>query len=183
MSITTGGGDQGDSGLLGGDRVPKDDLRLEAYGTLDELNAVLGVTLADDLPQRVEQEIQQISHWLFELGTDLATPGAGLERGPAERLSTSQVDTLTDWIHAHESELPKLTAFILPGGTTAAANLHLARTVCRRAERRVVSHFRRCGEGRVGMVFLNRLSDLLFLHARLTNHAQGQGDVEWKSQG
>jgi cob(I)alamin adenosyltransferase len=183
MSIATGTGDQGDSGLLGGDRVPKDDLRLEAYGTLDELNAAIGGAIAHAPPEAVGEQLELVSHWLFELGTDLATPGVGSDGGPAAKLDEAHTATLTAWIHQLEKELPPLRAFILPGGTEAAAALHIARTICRRAERRVVSLMRATGEGRAGMVFLNRLGDLLFLHARATNIARGRGDVEWRSGG
>lgn len=181
MSIATGTGDQGDSGLIGGDRVPKDDTRLEAYGTLDELNAVIGCARAEALPDAVEEQLSRVSRWLFELGTDLATPNVGLDGGPDPRLDDSHIEMLTGWIHAFEKELPPLKAFILPGGSRGGATLHGARTVCRRAERRVVTHLRNTGEGQIGMVFLNRLSDLLFLHARAANAAAGVPDVEWHS--
>jgi len=182
MSIATGTGDRGDSGLLGGTRVPKDDIRLEAYGTLDELNASIGAALAQGLPGEVATQLGRISHWLFDLGADLATPGAGSATLPL-RLGDERARTLTEWIHALEAELPPLRAFILPGGTAAASALHVARTVCRRAERRVVTLMRDTGgEGKVGLVFLNRLGDLLFLHARAANRAAGQGDVEWRSE-
>jgi cob(I)alamin adenosyltransferase len=182
MSIATGGGDRGESGLIGGKRVPKDDVRLEAYGTLDELNAAIGAALVAAPPAEVAAQLGKISHWLFDLGSDLATPGAGSGKS-ALRLGEERAETLTAWIHALERELPRLTAFILPGGTAAAAALHVARTICRRAERRVVSLMRTTGgEGKVGLVFLNRLGDLLFLHARAANRAAGRGDVEWKSE-
>ena len=181
MSIATGTGDQGDSGVLGGSRVPKDHARLEAYGTVDELNAAIGVALAEAPPPTVAEQLEKLSHWLFDLGTDLATPEAGLEGGPELRIDAGKVETVTGWIHAFEEELPPLRAFILPGGSKGAAALHLARTICRRAERRVVTHRTGTGEATVAMVFLNRLSDLLFLHARAANIASGCGDVEWKS--
>ena len=181
MSIATGTGDQGESGLLGGTRVPKDAARLEAYGTLDELNASIGVALAQKPPAEVTRQLELISHWLFDLGTDFATPGAGLTDDSPLRIEQPHVDTLTGWIHQFEEELPPLRAFILPGGTPAAATLHLARTICRRTERHVVTLARESGEGKAGMIFLNRLSDLLFLHARAANVEAGCGDVEWKS--
>ena len=191
MSIATGTGDGGDSGLLGGTRVPKDNSRLEAYGTLDELNAAIGVAIAHAPPEAVSAQLSRIAHWLFDLGTDLATPGAGLQSARSDggsaseeiplRIGDEPIAELTAWIHAFEAELPPLRAFILPGGTPAAAALHLARTICRRAERRVVTLLHDSGEGKKAMVFLNRLSDLLFLHARASNHAAGHGDVEWQS--
>ena len=182
MSIATGTGDSGDSGLLGGTRVPKDNSRLEAYGTLDELNAAIGVAIAHGLPEGVAGELERISHGLFDLGTDLANPGSGLEVGKPLRIGTKHIEQLTAWIHAHEQELPPLRAFILPGGSPGAAALHLARTICRRAERRVVTLMHDSGEGKTAMVFLNRLSDLLFLQVRAANIAAGCGDVEWSSE-
>jgi len=182
MSIATGTGDRGDSGLLGGARVPKDDPRLEAYGTLDELNAAVGAALAHGLPGEIAAQLERVSHWLFDLGADLATPGSGSGKTPL-RLGEERARTVTEWIHGLEDELPPLRAFILPGGSPAAAALHVARTVCRRAERRVVTLMRATGgEGKVGLVFLNRLGDLLFLHARAANRAAGRGDVEWRSE-
>ncbi len=183
MSIATGTGDRGDSGLFGGGRVPKDDTRLEAYGTLDELNAAISGAIARGVPEPVSGQLERISHWLFDLGSDLASPGAtGGDDEKTGRLGETPITALTNWIHEHEAELPPLRAFILPGGTDAAAALHLARTICRRAERRVVTLLRATGEGKTGMVFLNRLGDLLFLHARVANRAAGRGDVEWRSE-
>jgi cob(I)alamin adenosyltransferase len=185
MSIATGTGDRGDSGLIGGARVPKDDIRLEAYGTVDELNAAISAAIAHGLPAESATQLERISHWLFDLGADLATPGSDTGSGspgkPALRLGDERARTLTEWIHALEAVLPPLRAFILPGGSPAAAALHVARTVCRRAERRVVTLLRATGDGRTGLVFLNRLGDLLFLHARAANRAAGQDDVEWRS--
>lgn len=181
MSIATGTGDAGDSGLIGGARVPKDNSRLEAYGSLDELNAAIGVAISHGLPTPVEEQLEQVSHWLFDLGSDLASPRAGLEPGQPLRVGEEHHVRLTEWIHATEETLPPLRNFILPGGSPGAAALHLARTICRRAERRLVSFLHDTGEGSHGVVFLNRLSDLLFLQARVTNIAASCEDVVWRA--
>ncbi len=179
MSIVTGTGDQGESGILGGSRVPKDDLRLEAYGTVDELGAAVALARATNgVPTRVDEQLERIAHWLFDLGCDLAT--VGNDDAKELRLGASRADELEQWVHGFEAELPALKNFVLPGGTPAAAALHLARTVCRRGERRVVSLYRSTGEASVGLVFLNRLSDLLFVHARAANHDAGAPDIEWR---
>ncbi|MEE8143362.1 MAG: cob(I)yrinic acid a,c-diamide adenosyltransferase [Planctomycetota bacterium] len=182
MSITTGTGDSGESGLVGGQRVAKDDPRLEVYGTVDELNACLGVAAAASLPASLTEELEAISTWLFELGSDLATPGCGIEEGKAPRLGAASIQKLETWIEREEGTLPRLKHFILPGGCPAAAALHHARTVCRRSERHVVGLYRRTGEAHTGLVFLNRLSDLLFLYARRTNDEAGVSDIEWKPE-
>ncbi|MEM7262921.1 MAG: cob(I)yrinic acid a,c-diamide adenosyltransferase [Planctomycetota bacterium] len=179
MSIVTGTGDGGESGVLGGGRVPKDDARLEAYGTVDELGAAIGTARSTPgVPSAVDQELESIGHWLFDLGCDLATPGA--DDAKELRLPAARAPRLREWVEAYESTLPPLRNFVLPGGTPAAAALHWARTVCRRAERRVVTMRRETGEGTVAIVFLNRLSDLLFVHARAANHEAGVPDVEWR---
>ena len=183
MSIATGGGDRGDTGLIDGSRVPKDDPRLDTYGTVDELNALVGVARCATPTGVSDDELQLISTMLFDLGSDLATPGAGTQGGAPLRLGNDAVDTITGWIHREEQDLPRLKNFILPGGTAAGAALHHARTVCRRAERHVATLLRTSDEGSVALVFLNRLSDLLFLYARRTHHASGVEDVQWRPRG
>ncbi len=180
MSISTGKGDGGESGLIGGSRVPKDDIRLETYGTIDELNAVIGVVRTAGPTAGVDTELERISGWLFSLGSDLATPGDDPER--VHHLPDSVIAELDAWIHREEDSLPPLRRFILPGGARSAAHLHHARTVCRRAERHVVTLSRTSGEGKTGIVFLNRLSDLLFLYARRCNHEAGVADTEWEPE-
>ncbi|MEM7164352.1 MAG: cob(I)yrinic acid a,c-diamide adenosyltransferase [Planctomycetota bacterium] len=185
MSITTGKGDKGRSGLIDGTRIPKDDARLEAYGTVDELNATLGWLRSQDPPATVDAELEQIIAWLFAMGSDLATPPAKQkEANTPPYLPEAASKTLTEWIHREEAALPKLRSFILPGGTPAAAAAHVARTVCRRAERRVVTLQQRDGDPRTAtaVIFLNRLSDLLFVYSRRCNHDAGVPDVEWKSE-
>lgn len=176
MAINTGTGDGGESGLIGGQRVLKDDPRLEAYGTVDELNAAIG-WLRTVAPASLDAELQTISEWLFALGSDLATPEAARRAIILPAEATLRLDA---WIARDEAYLPPLRRFILPGGCPAAAACHLARTICRRAERHVVTLHRVCGEGRAAIVFLNRLSDLLFLYARRANHEAQVQDVEWR---
>jgi len=179
MSIVTGTGDQGDSGVLGGGRLPKDDTRLEAYGTVDELGAAMGVARATPgIPDTVDRQLEQIGHWLFDLGCDLATPGDDNEKDL--RLESGRSAQLEAWVHEFEAKLPALRNFVISGGSAASAALHLARTMCRRAERRVVSLCRATGEAKRGLIFLNRLSDLLFVHARAANQEAGRDDVEWR---
>ena len=180
MSISTGRGDGGDTGFVDGTRASKDDPRVEAYGTVDELNATLALVRNASSDAPFEPEIAEISSLLFDMGCDLATPGAGLEEGAELRLHAGAIERLGGWIRREESELPPLRTFVLPGGTPAAAALHLARTVCRRAERRVVTLRDQTREGEQAIVFLNRLSDLLFLYARRANALAGVEDVPWK---
>ncbi|GAB6877677.1 cob(I)yrinic acid a,c-diamide adenosyltransferase [Thermaerobacter litoralis] len=182
MKIYTRTGDGGETGLLGGGRVPKAHPRVEAYGAVDELNAVLGwaVALLDGAePASVLRQLQQEC---FLLGADLAAPpgpareaGAGLPRMAAER-----VQALEALIDRYDGELPPLRQFILPGGTPAAAALHLARTVARRAERRVAALAAQEEINPVALQYLNRLSDLLFVLARWVNHQAGVPDVPWQ---
>lgn len=179
--IYTKTGDDGTTGLFGGTRVHKDDLRIEAYGTVDELNAILGIALTCDMPENAREELTQISSTLFTLGADLATP---LDPPPSyaiPRMTVDHVNNLERWIDAHDEVLEQLKAFILPGGTPAAAYLHLARTVCRRAERCTVALARRDDIGDHVVTYLNRLSDYLFTAARAVNHAAGVQDVPWRS--
>ncbi|HEU0013925.1 MAG TPA: cob(I)yrinic acid a,c-diamide adenosyltransferase [Longimicrobium sp.] len=185
LRIYTRTGDRGETGLFGGQRVPKDHARVEAYGDVDELNSVLGAALAH-LEAEGQDELvaglRAVQADLFTVGANLATPApedGGREAPWIPALPAGRVEELEAWIDRAEAELEPLKAFILPGGTPAAAALHLARTVCRRAERRVVSLAREVHVGREWIVYLNRLSDLLFTLARLANHRAGRGDVPW----
>lgn len=168
MTIVTKTGDNGDTGLVGGVRVSKADARIHAYGTVDELNAVLGVVLADgSLPTSVAEGLGRIQHQLFTLGADLATP---LDSAiVTKRITAAHVDALEKWIENFEQALPALQKFILPSGTKSGAHLHLARTVCRRAERWMVSLQQHDGVNAQALVYMNRLGDLLFLLARAVN--------------
>lgn len=180
MKIYTKTGDDGETGLYGGGRVSKDDARIEAYGTVDELNALLGLARTEPLPAQIDQLLRQIQNELFDVGAELAT------RDPTARLATTlgdrQIGALEKSIDDFEATLAPLRQFILPGGTSSAAALHLARTVCRRAERRVVSLAAVPNEhvSTALVVYLNRLSDLLFVLARATNHAAGVPDIPWQ---
>lgn len=178
MKIYTKTGDDGDTGLFGGPRVRKDHPRIEAYGTVDELNAVLGLVRTQSLPTDVDGLLERVQNELFDLGAELATPEPG--KFGMTSIGEPQSSRLETAIDQFEAELEPLKQFILPGGTPAAAYLHLARTVCRRAERMLVSldHSEEISPGTI--VYLNRLSDLLFVAARLVNHRAGTPDVPWK---
>ena len=180
VRIYTKAGDDGMTGLLGSSRVPKDDARIEAYGTVDELNAVLGMARAHGLDPAADSLVAQLQSDLFVVGSALADPSPG---GPFHNAVTSlHVEQLETTIDALETELVPLVQFILPGGSLAAAQLHLARTVCRRAERLVVALSRRPDEDvpKPLIVYLNRLSDFLFVLARVVNHRAGISDSLWK---
>ena len=187
MKIYTRTGDEGDTGLFGGPRVPKDDARVEAYGAVDELNAVLGVAAAGLDPEAspdLAEMLHEIQSTLFDLGGELATPDAR-ERAASGKLTPllaeGASERLEGWIDALEEELEPLTQFILPGGAPVAAALHHARTVCRRAERRVVSLAAIEDVANDPLVYLNRLSDFLFVAARAVNRREGVEEPRWAS--
>src|SRR5215212_10124328 len=181
MKIYTKTGDEGTTGLFGGGRVSKDHPRVEAYGDVDELNAALGLARSIEPLPRVDEVLVPIQRDLFAIGALLATPDAAKMR---EQLAKARVDDariaeLERAIDDGERELEPLRAFILPGGTPKAAALHVARTVCRRAERKVVHLRREVDIPDVVVVYLNRLSDLLFVLARVANKRAGAGEVTW----
>ena len=181
MKIYTKTGDKGDTGLFGGGRVPKDDPRVEAYGDVDELNAALGMVRAVEVMQRIDEVIVPIQRDLFSIGALLATPD--LEK-MHDHLTKAQIDdnrikSLEKSIDDCDRELEPLKAFIVPGGTPKAAALHLARTICRRAERRVISLQHKTEIPQIVIVYLNRLSDLLFTLARVASKRGGAGEVTW----
>jgi cob(I)alamin adenosyltransferase len=181
MRIYTRTGDEGDTGLFGGGRVPKDDPRVEAYGDVDELNAAIGMARAVEVMPRIDEVLAPVQRDLFGLGAILATPDLAKmrEQLAKARIDDARITQLENAIDAAESELAPLTAFILPGGTPKAAAIHVARTVCRRAERRVV-HLQQSVElPPLVTIYLNRLSDLLFVLARLANKRAGAGEVTW----
>lgn len=174
--IYTKTGDQGETALGDGSRVPKDHLRVSAYGTVDELNAVLGILVALDPPVAEAGLLRGIQNDLFDLGADFAVPeGEARER---LRIRPEQIEPLERAIDRLNEKLHPLTSFILPGGTPAAAWCHLARTVCRRAEREAVTLARQEKVNQQAIIYLNRLSDLLFVLARVYN-ANGTADVLW----
>ncbi len=171
--IYTRTGDGGTTGLGDGSRVDKDSIRVEAYGTIDELNSLIGLLATHDMPDVIAQELIEIEHDLFDIGGEFSIPGHSV-------VSDRQVERLEKILDTLNAELEPLKEFILPGGTAAAAVCHLARSVCRRAERRVVSLAREETLNEASLRYLNRLSDLLFVMARSLNHAQGAADVLWK---
>lgn len=180
MKIYTKTGDKGKTGLFNGQRVAKDSLRVEAYGTVDELNSVLGICLSADCPEEIKFTLEIISPLLFTLGSDLATPLDPPPKFETLRVEEKNVVFLEEMIDKYTGELPKLKNFILPGGTQAAAYLHHARTVCRRAERMAVRLSAQEKINEVSLIFLNRLSDYLFVAARYANHLEGVADKIWK---
>jgi cob(I)alamin adenosyltransferase len=171
--IYTRTGDDGTTGLGNGSRVPKDSLRVEAYGSVDELNSVIGLLLTYELSEDVRACLTDVQHRLFDLGGELCIPGH-------EALRQEQVKRLEEALDDLNSGLKPLKEFILPGGSSAAAVCHVARTVCRRAERRVVSL--QCAEAvsPTAVTYLNRLSDLLFVIARTLNARAGRSDILWQ---
>ncbi|MSR67639.1 cob(I)yrinic acid a,c-diamide adenosyltransferase [Candidatus Peribacteria bacterium] len=168
MKIYTRTGDKGKTGLFGGQRVPKSALRLHAYGSLDELNACLGVvTSEDNLPKPLSKQIEEIQSLLFQIGADLATP---LESSAnILRMTEAPAMQMEQWIDEMELSLSPLTRFILPGGSRAGAELHFARTICRRAERLIVELDEKEKITKTIIVIINRLSDYLFVAARYAN--------------
>jgi cob(I)alamin adenosyltransferase len=185
MKIYTRTGDRGDTGLFGGGRVPKDHVRVDAYGEVDELNSTLGLVLLHleaAGEQALAEGLRQVQGDLFTVGANLATPApedGGRENAYIPPLDPARIEALEQWIDAADGELQPLASFVLPGGSPAAAVLHLARTVCRRAERRVVTLSQQATVRPEYVMYLNRLSDLLFTLARLANHRAGVPDVPW----
>ena len=175
MKIYTRTGDKGDTSLFGGGRVSKNNPRIEAYGTVDELNSHLGLCRAAKLTAPIEAQLDRVQSDLFDVGAYLAAPGSN--RFPS--VSANRVADLEQTIDAMEDALQPLKTFIVPGGCEAAARLHIARTVCRRAERRVIALEDDSEEMLTTIAYLNRLSDFLFVAARHANHAAGVRDTPW----
>ena len=180
--VYTRAGDGGETALAGGQRVPKESLRIEAYGTVDELNSAIGVAVATGLEPPLAEPFAVIQQVLFNLGAELATPREPGEEAAGPHVESRHVDQLEAWIDEWNDSLEPLTSFILPGGDPTAAHLHLARTVCRRAERLAFALSREEYAGEFVAAYLNRLSDLLFVAARLQNRLSGHGDVLWDSR-
>lgn len=185
MRIYTKTGDKGETSLFNGKRVQKDSEYIEGYGTIDELNSTLGLTLSFSKEAKLSSLLKEIQRDLFEIGTDLATPFDHQTSKAAqeiERFSEKEITKLEQWINEHDAKLPPLHAFILPGGTETASFLHLSRTVCRRAERWIT---KLCREGKANpaiLIYINRLSDLLFVLARYVNHTEGKVEISWQSR-
>lgn len=193
--VYTRGGDAGETSLFGGPRVPKDHPRIVAYGDVDELNSTLGVVVAalDTTPERLPPEatadlraqLAEVQSTLFDLGAELATPA--LEAREAQGQVTARVTAdsptrVEQWIDALDEELEPLTTFVLPGGHPAAAALHVSRTICRRAERRMVTLAEAEPVTTVALQYINRLSDYLFTAARAVNHRAGVAEPVWRSR-
>ena len=176
MKIYTRTGAKGETALFGGKRVSKDDLRIEAYGTVDELSSFIGVARSHWPDSPIDAELASVQNDLFDIGAQLAAPGSDRFPGP----KPARVEQLERAIDTMEGELKPLANFVLPGGSSQAAQLHVARTVCRRAERRVISL--RDEAANATIVYLNRLSDYLFVAARYANARHGVPDVPWTSR-
>jgi len=173
--IYTRTGDDGTTGLGDGTRVSKDSARVAAYGTVDELNSAIGLVLAEAVPDSVAAVLTQAQHTLFDLGGELCIPGSAL-------IADADITTLETQLDAHNADLPPLKDFILPGGGRAASQCHLARTICRRAERETVTLSHHDAVRPEAIRYLNRLSDLLFVLARVLARASGQGEVLWRHE-
>jgi cob(I)alamin adenosyltransferase len=173
--IATRTGDAGDTGLGDGKRVPKDSARVQTLGDIDELNSAIGLLLAEDVPAAMRAALEQVQQDLFDLGGEVSIPGHAI-------LGEQQVARLDAQLEDWNRELPPLKEFILPGGSRAAAAAHLARTVCRRAERSLVALGRGEPVGARARQYLNRLSDLLFVAGRLLNRHAGRDDVLWRHE-
>ena len=171
--IYTRTGDKGDTGLGSGERIAKDSLRIEAIGQIDELNCTIGMVLAHDIRDEISGCLSEVQHKLFDLGGELSMPGY-------EAINAADVITLEQELDAFNAGLPPLKEFILPGGGLAAAACHLARAICRRAERRLVTLARQEDINHQGQVYLNRLSDLLFVLCRLLAREEGGVEVLWR---
>ena len=175
--IYTRGGDAGQTSLGDGSRVSKLDLRLAAYGTVDELNASLGVVLAGEVADELRPVLERVQNELFDVGADLSVP---MGREGRLRVAQSQVDRLEADCDRFNAELPELRSFVLPGGTPAAAGLHVARTVCRRAERETLRAAQEHERDPLTAIYLNRLSDLLFVLARAANARADRDEPLWR---
>ena len=179
--IYTGGGDKGETSLGDGSRVTKLDCRLGAFGTVDELNAALGLVLADDsLPDKLRAPLERIQNDLFDVGADLSVPFGVTDRLRVDQDGVARLEQLCDDFNA---DLPDLKSFVLPGGTEAAARLHVARTICRRAERDAIVANEENGINPLVLAYLNRLSDFLFIAARTANAEAGRDEPLWRPGG
>jgi cob(I)alamin adenosyltransferase len=177
--IYTRGGDRGETSLGDGSRVSKLDPLISAYGAVDELNSVVGVVLAVGVPDRMTGPLERVQNELFDVGADLSVPVD--DRGPGRlRVTQAQIDGLERLCDEFNAELPELRSFVLPGGVEPAALLHVARAVCRRAERDALAAGRERSVNPLVSVYLNRLSDLLFILARAANAAAGEDEPLWK---
>jgi cob(I)alamin adenosyltransferase len=180
--VYTRTGDDGTTGLGGGQRVPKDSIRIAAYGTVDELNSQVGAAIASGIEPELAEILRGIQNDLFHLGSDLCVTEEDKAARPVPKVESRHVEALEEAIDRLSADLPPLENFVLPGGTAGAAELHLARAVCRRAERLAVTLSRGERVGEQVVVYLNRLSDLLFVMARWENRKKETPDVLWDSR-
>jgi cob(I)alamin adenosyltransferase len=173
--IYTGGGDRGETSLGDGTRVPKVDCRIAAFGAVDELNSHIGLVLSAELPEGMREVLARVQNELFDLGADLSVPFGVTDR---LRITDEQISSIEHDCDRFNADLPDLTSFVLPGGSEAAARLHVARSVCRRAEREALEAAEQMDINQLALVYLNRLSDLLFILARTAN--SGGDEPLWK---
>jgi cob(I)alamin adenosyltransferase len=178
MKIYTRTGDEGETSLFGGQRVSKTDLRIETYGTVDELNSCIGMARSLEPEKTIDDALHQIQNDLFVMGADFATPPN--KESKIDRINQVHITRLEGYIDHYEESLPPLTNFILPGGSPAASALHIARTVCRRAERAAIHCSSQTPVNHDAIVYLNRLSDLLFVFTRAENAAKSIPENRWK---
>lgn len=181
--VYTRAGDDGSTALGGGQRVQKDSLRIDAYGTVDELNSVIGVAVEAGLDASMHEQFFIIQQVLFNVGSDLCILEEDKKRFAVPGIEQRHIDQLEGWIDAWNDDLEPLKSFILPGGGLSAAQLHVARTVCRRAERLTIALSREEPVGEHVVPYLNRLSDLLFVASRYQSKLAGKGDLLWDSHG
>jgi cob(I)alamin adenosyltransferase len=175
--IYTRGGDAGETSLGDGARVSKLDARISAFGAVDEVNSAVGVVLAGECPDELREVLERVQNELFDLGADLSVP---VEREARLRVTQAQIEGLERDCDRFNEELPELKSFVLPGGTETAARLHVARSTCRRAEREAIVAAGAVGVSPLTLVYLNRLSDLLFIFARAANAADGREEPLWR---
>lgn len=179
MKIYTGRGDYGNTNLIGGRTVTKDDVRVDAYGTVDELNAIIGLALTKAEESEFSQALLQVQSTLFDVGTDLANDRNKVET----KLTENHIKRLEDTIDSYTDRTPETNYFVLPGGSELASILHLARTVCRRSERLIVTMMKEHDVNEFAFRYMNRLSDFLFAAARLANHEQGVDEIKYTGTG
>ena len=182
MKIYTKTGDDGTTGLVGGNRVKKYDLRLEAYGTIDELNATIGVLLSSELPENIAETLYKIQNKLFNIGSQLASDEKGEAFTASLAITAANIIEIETAIDDYQSRLPELSQFVLPGGNFAAAQCHVVRTVCRRAERRILQFAEHEKVNAETIIYINRLSDFFFVLARKLTFDSGLEEVAWKKE-
>jgi cob(I)alamin adenosyltransferase len=182
MKIYTKTGDEGKTSLFGGEKVDKNNIRIKAYGTVDELNSVIGLSLTEDVNIKTREILVELQHTLFLIGGELATPPT-VNSSAIKHVSDNEISFIEKKIDELEIDLSPLKNFILPGGSKAAAILHLARTVCRRAEREIVEIDQNEKINKKVIIYINRLSDLLFVMARFENHVTSTPETEWNTRG